>query len=43
MTRQKWCIVQLNKLISEGGHTKALDWREYDMAEEVYEWKAQHR
>ncbi len=38
-----WFANKVNQLISKGGHTAALDWREYDMTEEVSEWKAQNR
>ena len=38
-----WFANKVNKLITEGGHTKALDWREYDMAEEVREWQTRRK
>lgn len=34
---------KVNQLMIEGGQSKALEWKDYDMNEEVKEWKAQHR
>lgn len=38
-----WFANKVNQLISKGGHTAALEWKDYDMAREVSEWQAQNR
>lgn len=38
-----WFANRVNELITKGGHTMALDWREYDMFEEMKEWQAKRK
>lgn len=38
-----WFANKVNELITKGGYTEALNWRDYGMFEEMKEWQAKKK